>query len=336
MSITCIDSFLVRPSLGHPDAGQSAGTRVEHVGKLFSMLQSLFDRASADCTIDIAFRAAEGGSQSNTCQDVLLKHFRKPTPTTARAIAQRLAGVTGNRSGLGLLFIICGRFAHGHRLVLARFPADQGVLAEERSGTLSVEFIEKVFMKSSHAYKCVTYTCATPSAGFVRGRAVDKQINGPRELSLYWINEFLESDLATTGAAGTRRLGNALKAAVRDVSSDELRAKLVSAAQLIPSHGGKKTTARRILQDLGVPDEGVAAVAHSMSRPELMNERFELVAEEFILAAPFRTVELDTGAMLLAETARFDQVFHMQRVAEGRTRYSTEGRVINQRLRKNK
>lgn len=336
MSISCIDSFLVRPSVGKADHAQSPGTRVEHAGKLFSMLEDLFDRAGADCKIDIAFRPAADGSQNNACQVALVKHLHKPTPTTARDIAQRLALVTGNRSGLGLLFIVCGKFSHGHRLVLARFPADQGVLAEERSGTLSVEFIEKVFMKSSHAYKSATYTCPNLAAGFARGRAVDKQINGPRELSLYWINEFLESDLATTGAAGTRRLGNALRLAVRDAPSDALRGKLISAAQLIPAHAGKKTTASHLLKTIGVPDEGIAAVQRAMSRPDLMNERFELLADEFAQAAPFQTVELDNGAMLLAETGRFDRVFHAQRVAEGRTKYVTEGRVVTQRLRKSK
>lgn len=336
MTISCIDSFLVRPSLGKNDHEQGAGTRIQNGGKLFSMLEDLFERAAYECKIDIAFRAADDGSQNNPCRDLLTNHLRKPSLRTAHAIAVRLASVTGNRSGLGLLFVICGRFANGHRLVLARFPADQGVLAEERRGELSVEFIEKVFMKSAHAYKSVTYTVANLAADLVRGKAVDKQINGPRELSLYWINEFLASDLATTGAAGTRRFGNALKLAVRDVPSDEIRGKLVSAAQLIPTLAGKKTTASRLLRAIGVPEEGIAAVAAGMSRPELMDERFELLAEEFAQAATYRTVELDNGAMLLAETANFENVFDIRKVSEGRTRYSTEGLVVNQRLRKQK
>jgi hypothetical protein len=47
-------------------------------------------------------------------------------------------------------------------------------------------------------------------------------------------------------------------------------------------------------------------------------------------------VELDNGAMLLAETARFERVFEIRQVAEGRTRYSTEGEIVKERLRKSK
>lgn len=298
------------------------------------MLENLFEGAGADCTIDIAFRRAPDGSQNNECRDLLETHLRSPSLATSQRIAARLASVTGNRSGLGLLFIVCGRFAHGHRMVIARFPADQGVLAEEKSGSLTVEFIEKVFMKSSHAYKCATFTAPTAAAPLTRGRAVDKQINGPHELSLYWISRFLASDLATTGAAGTRRLGNALKQAVKHAPSDLIRGQLLSAAQLIPTHAGRRTTAAKLLRDIGVPQDGIEVVERAMSRPELMNERFELLADEFAQAATYRLVELDNGATLLAETAQFDNVFTVQRVAEGRARYSTEGHVVNERLRK--
>ena len=159
MSIDCIDSFLVHPSHGKPSRQQSLGTRIKLAGKLFEMLERLFEKSGTDCTIDIAFRPLQSGSQANESKAMLTAHLRKPTPDTALCIAQHLASVTSNRSGLGLLFLICGTFSHGHRLVLARFPADQGVIAEERAGKLSVEFIEKVFMKSAHAYKCATYTC---------------------------------------------------------------------------------------------------------------------------------------------------------------------------------
>jgi len=73
-----------------------------------------------------------------------------------------------------------------------------------------------------------------------------------------------------------------------------------------------------------------------MGRAELMDERFELSADEFALVAPYRSVELDNGAMLLAETTNFGTVFDVRKVAEGRTRYSTEGQVVSERLRKQK
>ena len=84
-----------------------------------------------------------------------------------------------HRSGLGLLFLIKGEMNGEQRLVISRFPADQGVIAEEQQEQLSVEFVERVFMKSAKAYKSAIYSSDAPERGFWDGRAVDLQITGP-------------------------------------------------------------------------------------------------------------------------------------------------------------
>lgn len=336
MSIDSIDSFLVHPAHGRDDYTQLAGIRVPMKGPLFKMLEDLFDRAKWECRIDIIFRPSQDGKQENPCRTMLMNHLHRPTPETGRVLAARLARHSSNRSGLGLLFIICGKQDGVHRLVMARFPANEGVLAEERGNRLEIEFVEKVFMKSAKSYKCVVYTTPRIDAGFWRGKAVDKQINGPQEVSEYWIGAFLESDLATTGAAGTRRLGDAIRRATHEITSDDIRAQLISAAQLIPGYRGKKVSAKGLLKTLALSDDGITAVEKAMGRKDLMDERFQLDAEEFQKAAPYQTVELDNGAILMAETRRFGDVFHTSKVAEGRTQYSTQGRVVNESLRKQK
>lgn len=335
MAVECIDSFLVQPARGVGGHEQRPGARLPNSGRLFAMLDELFHAASKDCRIGIIFRS-ENGRQENDCRTLLLQHLGKPTAARARLLASRLALCTSNTSGIALLFVMCGKVDGIHRIVLARFPADQGVLAEERGDNLTVEFVEKVFMKSARSYKSALYTTQSLDSGFWKGKAVDKQINGPQEISEYWIGAFLGSDLATTGTAGTRRLGDAIRRAARDTPSDTVRAKLVAAAYLIPGMAGKKVAARQLLQNLAVPEEGISAVQKAMGREELMEERFQLNAEEFTRAAKYRSVELDNGALLMAETSRFDDVFTTSRVAEGRVRYTTEGHVISEKLRKQK
>ena len=60
--------------------------------------------------------------------------------------------------------------------------------------------------------------------------------------------------------------------------------------------------------------------------------------EEFTSHAPYRAVELDNGAMMIAEDARFAEVFRRDEgnLEDGRARYITEGRVVDERLRKQK
>lgn len=111
--------------------------------------------------------------------------------------------------------------------MISRFPADQGVIAQETPQGLSVEFLEQVFMKSAKAYKSAIYVTDSLESGFWEGRIVDRQISGPREASDYWMIDFLASALRTTGPAGTKRLAIALRGATRSVEKLDTRQELI-------------------------------------------------------------------------------------------------------------
>ena len=86
------------------------------------------------------------------CRDLFLAHVQKPTKPHGLKIAQRLQSATTHRSKLGLLFIMLGSNAKMKRLVVSRFPADHGILADENDSELDVSFVERVFMQSATAY----------------------------------------------------------------------------------------------------------------------------------------------------------------------------------------
>ena len=151
MSIERIHSFLVHPakhSDRQPDIG---GAHIPHSGLLYKMLTGVFDRAPEECDIEIVFRPDENGQQKNECRDLMVAYAKQPTVPNGRLLVGRLQQVSTHRSGLGLLFLIKGKEGGNHRLVISRFPADQGVIAQENRQELSVEFIERIFMKSAKA-----------------------------------------------------------------------------------------------------------------------------------------------------------------------------------------
>ena len=338
MNITAAHSFLVQPAKLLEPQPPTSGTVVPMEGQLFVMLQDLCRRAPSECRIEIVFRPSEDGTTKNEARAYLETYANHPSLESGRLIAAHLQSVTTRRSGLGLVFLVKGATPSGsHRLVIARFPADQGIVAHEVADHLSVEFIERVFMKNAKAYKSALYEATTPTAIFEEGRAIDRQLSGPRELSQYWIGEFLASELRTTGPFGSRRLGDALRKAVNDTSSRALKGELVSAAQLLRNQHGKVRAARVFLDRLMVSDEGIDAVRRAFPRPELMDESFRFDAEEFSKHISYRLVELSTGAMLMAEDGRFDEVFQCEAsVAQEVVRYTAEGTVVDQRYRKRK
>lgn len=336
MPIEHVHSFLVHPSKNAEEQPPISGARIPLQGKLFQMLSALYGQAERECEIEIVFRPDKDGQQNNQCRNLLVAYLRDSTMETGRAIAGRLQAVTTNRSGLGLLFLIRGTEQQRLRLLLARFPADQGVIAHERERRLDVEFIERVFMKSAKAYKSALYIGLSAEAGFWDGRAVDKQINAVRELSNYWISEFLDSELRTTAAAGTKRLAVAFREAIRSAPSVQVRNELLAAAQLIRSQNGRRLSPERICTSFRLSPTARGALEARLVRPELFQETFQFDRDEFDRHVTYRAVELDNGALLIAEHARFDAVFHKEavRVAEGTVKYTTEGRIVDEQLRK--
>lgn len=338
MPLQRIHSFLVHPAKHADEQPAIRGTNIPRRGPFFEMLNGVFARAPEECDIDIVFKNNDGGQQQNDCRDLLIAYVQDPTLANGRAIASRLQSVTTHRSGLGLMFLMHGQEGDTHTLVAARFPADQGVIAHESPREFSLEFVERVFMKNSKSYKSVVYSSDSLERGFWDGRAVDRQASGPRELSDYWIQEFLLSELRTTGPAGTKRLAVALRTAITESQELGVRQDLISAAGLLRNQHGRRRSARQLIEQIGLSPEATAALESAFPRHDLLDETFEFDAQEFLRQAPYRAVELDNGGLMIAEDNRFAEVFRRDDNAlpDGRARYVTEGRVVDERLRKQK
>jgi hypothetical protein len=177
LPIEHIHTYLVHPGKGVKTVPQLGGTTVALAGKLFTLLDNVYAKAEKECDIEISFNQGADGTQQNPCRDLVTTYLRGPTLVRGRAIAERLQKLSDKRSGLGLLFLIAGKEGREHKVVISRFPTDSAILAEENQNNLTVEFLERVFMKSATSYKAAMYKDGSLQAGFWLGVAVDKQIN---------------------------------------------------------------------------------------------------------------------------------------------------------------
>lgn len=326
-------SFLVHPGKNDEEQEPIGGVTIPRRNRVFAMLSTLYDNADEECDIDIVFRPTNG-RQENACRDLMLSYAADPNIENGRTIADRLQRVTTRRSGLGLFFLAIGS-ENAKLLMISRFPADQGVVAQElERRRLEVEFLERVFMKNARAYKSAIYAGPAVAGGLWQGRAVDKQINEQRELSNYWIGDFLDSELATTGPAGTKRLALAIRSAIKNAVDPELRDELIAATRLMRGHNGRTVSAQRLAANLGLTPNAVEIVRAQMPRPELFDEQFRFNSAEFDRHIMYRSIELNNGAILTAENARFEDVFQKRALNETDALYSTSGSVVNERLTK--
>ncbi len=334
MAITHIHTFLVQPR--EPEGPvEIAGAPVPLEGKLFALLNDIYSKSDNQCNIDISFNPSADGEQQNDARDAVLAYIAETNLERAHAIAQRLHAATDKRSGLGLLFLMRGQENADHKLVVSRFPADNGILAEMNKAGLNVEFLERVFMKSAHSYKAVAYRGPSLVAGFWKGRAIDRQVGDPVvRLSDYWIRNFLQSDFQETAAGGTRRLALALKAAAKNAGDVDTKRAVTAAATLAAGLNGQRTSLTEFQDRFGLSPAARDVMNKTLKTPAAANTQFVFDAEEFERQIAFRSVELDTGAILTAQNGDFDNIFQQEPVGgEGQVRYSTTGVVVGERLR---
>ena len=99
---------------------------------------------------------------------------------------------------------------------------------------------------------------------------------------------------------------------------------------------GKTLSAQDFCDHFGLSDSARESVRKSLKQERLMGDLFVFSQQEFGQNVAFRTVELDNGAVLTADASRFDGIFSQEFVAEESIRYTTVGRVTNERLRNTK
>jgi hypothetical protein len=341
MPIQAIYSFLTYPKRSHPEDPLAPGVQIpiEADNKLLRMLDGLFQRASQDCVVPIMFRA-DAGNQLNPVRGELLALLAAPSVESAAPLALRLQRSTAGTSGMGLLFICLGRDAGAReaetRVLVSRFPADEGVVAERSEAALTVQFVEQVFLKSAYSYKAATFVADGRPDQLWKGNIVDRQINhGSKAVADYWIVDFLVAEFATTAAAGTKRLAAALREAIGTTTSVAIKQEIAAAAQLAGNIPNRAMTIAGFCERFNFSDETKAAVVACIRPPRLVNDRFRFDAGEFARHLAYKQVELDNGAILTAPADRFDEVFERTRRRQQET-FATTGAVVDQRLRKTK
>ena len=338
MPVEAIYSFLTYPKRSHPDDPLAPGAEISPDGdnKLVRMLDAIFRRAGEDCVVPIRFRADEG-NQVNPVREEVLALLAGPSVETAAPLALRLQRSTAGTSGMGLMFVCIGAEAGGTRVLLSRFPADEGVVAERTDAQLTVQFVEQVFLKSAHSYKAATFVANGRADQLWHGHIVDRQLNhGSKAVADYWIVEFLVAEFLTTRAAGTKRLAVALRQAISSAGSVTVKHEIAAAAQLAPNiPEDRAMTVAGFCERFNFSEETRLAVVSSVRPARLIHDRFRFDAAEFSRHLAYKQVELDNGAILTAPAERFEQVFQKTRHLQ-QDRFATTGTVVDERLRKSK
>lgn len=340
MKITHIASFLVSPGKNLENPPEVTGTVVPLKGRLFNMLNVIFENSDTECDIPIKFKMSPEGKQENEVREQILAFTNKPSITSGKSLAIRLRDHTTQKSGLALLFIILGKDedTDHKKIVLSRFPADEGIVADISSGQLQVDYIERIFMKSQKYYKAALYK-NYPRGDWWSGLAVDKQQSDHKsnELADYWIFDFLSSEFITTNKSGTRRLAIAVREVTNKINDVNIKQEIISFSTFARNQTGRKVSISQLV-DAFNPSSSTKEILTNKYTEDVNNELFVLDAEEFALHVAYTSIELDNGGILTAPQGKFEDCFKTEIINddEGVIRFSTEGRIVDERIRSRK
>lgn len=338
MKIESAYSFLVHPGRNEETLPQIGGTAIPPSSTVLGLLSNAFIRAANDCSIDIVFIAAADGSQNNVLRERLIALVKRPSIVAARDIALLLQSATTHRSGLGLFFVLVGEAVAGasKRVYLSRFPADNGITAEEYEGGLKVELLEQVFMKNAYAYKAAVFDGSNFDSDFWSGRAIDKQVSSKSTaISGYWIKGFLRSDFKTTAALGTRRFAQALRKTIEETPNIEIKHELTAVATLAKNFANKTVSIDTLSRTFNLTEPAATALKRTLQKPGYSASSFKFSVVEFKKHIKYRQLQLHNGALLTAPAGDFDKVFRRQDSPSGdQTTFTTEGRIVDESVRK--
>lgn len=344
MNIASVHSYLTRCGKHLEEQPQIGGATIPESSRVYTMLQEIFHKSDEECDIPICFNPSSEGTQDNECRNEIIELLTvdgESATEVGRKLAHRLQVATTEKSGLGLLFLVIGESElNGERkLLVSRFPADQGILARQDSDTLTVDLVEDVFLKSAFSYKAALYRGSSFDSDFWTGKAVDKQIKyGARDVARYWIRDFLSSDFETTSRAGTKRLAVALRDAASKTEDLSVKQEISSAAALALNMPGEVTDIDRFCDEFRFSETTSEAVRAQIPRDSLRQSTFQFDVEEFSKHLPYRSIELDNGATLTASADDFNAAFQKQEAPNEQDEYvfKTQGKIIDDRLKRRK
>jgi len=157
-------------------------------------------------------------------------------------------------------------------------------------------------------------------------------------ISDYWIEEFLDSEFLTTAAAGTKRLAVALRDAARKSEDVNVKSEIAAAVTLAGKLAGRRINIDQFCVESGLTNRSINAVKREIDFPALLQDNFKFDLNEFRAQVPFRTMELDNGALLTADADEFTKIFETEVLnkAKRTVKVTTRGAITDEKIGKSR
>lgn len=312
-------------------------TEIKDTHDVYLKMLQLINSVKRECDLNIIF-SSSSEKQNNTTRNMIIDIITNKSIENGLPLIEWLSKNTDNKSKSGLVFILIGNDNEDQFIIITRYPAEEGIIISDKKNNIKVEILDEVFLKNSHRYKMAFFEGQSYQGDFWKGLAVDKQVNdsslGIREVSEYWIKDFLKCDLEMTSKRGSILVAKTFRALLGSKIDNSDKEEIVKAAISIKTLQGKKITIRNMIRDLDIDDQIAEKIIKQLPNKEVAEQVFHFDMQYFNGIFNLRVKYLNTGAIIVAPNEEFDEIFNQEKVAESSlTRYTTEGYTTNETIR---
>lgn len=299
----------------------------------------IFDAAINTCRIEIHFKT--DGNQENKVRKELLSLVQTSQidekMKCANHLTNRLAKLSDKRNGTGLFVIVEGKKANTTRIILNRFREDEVVFTKLEKDNLIIELLTEAFSKKSRYYKLAVYEDIMSDRSFWKGYAIDRQrtTGDPKELSDYWIKDFLLFEQAINPIQGTKVFSKVVKKMLKqDLTLDE-KEQIISGI-LSLKHKSEQFVSIESFCNSYLSPQLTFKLKSELNDDIFFQSEFEIDVDTYNTELGSKVTGLDSGVIVTAPTFFYDKYVEEQKLDGGLVRLSTVGRIIDKKIDKAK
>ena len=310
------------------DENKIAGEEISQTSKLFKILSDIFNKSEVECDIPIKFISITG-KQDNPVRNELLQVNKKFVVASCFNLVRDLSSLTDYKTKDGLIFFIKAIEGKNSKIMITRFPAETGITINPSNDKVNFDVIDDVFLKNSRKYKAVYYLSKDQ---FWIGFATDKQVNEGKgrvkEISDYWIKQFLQSEMKITSKRGTAILAKAIRSTLETTEEQEIKNELVTLSTTIKNVNKKMVSFDSFFGEMNLSNKTKNEVLDKIDK-NIREIKFQIDEEEFRSNCNYLVHILDNGAIVIAPAKNFDDIWLKSYIAENdEYKYSTTGKPI--------
>ncbi len=250
MNLTRLFAYEVFPQKNQEEPMQPKGGKITISEGLRHTLTELLSSSQLTNQAPIAFHVEDPRHEQkqNDVRKLVMQFAYGNTlavKNSSEALALRLSSVMDGRSKPFLLLVSAFSGNDSVRVVFWAFPKDEGLKFELTHTGAQVEVISDIFNISSTLRKAALFDGVNSPDSFWEGRMIDFQ-SGRTD---FWVENFLECRLSTSGVYGTQLLAEYLADAYKKADSSEARESIFNAIVAVRTRPVRRISHLRFAND---------------------------------------------------------------------------------------